>query len=136
MKKINILYWTFTLLFAAMMIATAIPHVINSDDAVKVMHEALGYPVYIIPFIGVAKVLGAIAIVIPGFSRIKEWAYAGLFFDLAGALYSIIALGAPFSDWGFLLIPIALGALSYYFYHRRIRAKAATVESKMVKTAA
>jgi uncharacterized membrane protein YphA (DoxX/SURF4 family) len=67
---------------------TAVPDALMSADAVKFMDQ-LGYPHYFIPFIGVAKILGCIAIAIPGYYRIKEWAYAGLFFDLAGAIYSI-----------------------------------------------
>ncbi|RZM01412.1 MAG: DoxX family protein, partial [Pedobacter sp.] len=90
MKKINILYWIFTVLFAALMFSSAVPDIISSDDAVK-FFKMMGYPLYLLPFLGVAKTLGVIAILIPGFPRLKEWAYAGLTFDLAGAMYSIIA---------------------------------------------
>jgi DoxX-like protein len=71
MKKIKIIYWIITGLFAAFMLFTAIPDIIMDPEAIKFM-TALGYPLYFIPFIGVAKVLGAIAILIPGFPRIKE----------------------------------------------------------------
>src|SRR5215212_11317403 len=99
MKKTKILYWIFTSLFACMMLFSAIPDVLSNPLAVQGMHDGLGYPLYFIPFIGVAKVLGVIAILIPGFPRIKEWAYAGLVFDLVGATYSIIAAGKPAGDW-------------------------------------
>ena len=69
MKKTKILYWTFTVLFAFMMLSSSIPDVLSSPVAVKGMHEGLGYPLYFVPFIGVAKVLGVIAILVPGFSR-------------------------------------------------------------------
>ena len=83
MKKTNILYWTFTGLFAFLMFGSAIPDVFSHPIAVKGMHEDLGYPLYFLPFIGIAKWLGVIAILIPAnYPRIKEWAYAGLFFDL------------------------------------------------------
>ena len=95
MKRTKILYWIFTALFAFMMLSSAIPDVLSSPVAVKGMHEGLGYPLYFVPFIGVAKVFGVIAILVPGFSRIKEWAYAGLFFDLIGAAYSIASVGEP-----------------------------------------
>jgi hypothetical protein len=85
------------------------------------MHEGLGYPVYFIPFIGVAKLLGVVAILIPGYPRIKEWAYAGFFFDLIGATYSIISLGAPPANWIFMALPLGLGICSYVFYHRKVR---------------
>jgi hypothetical protein len=68
-------------------------------------------------------VLGVIAILIPGFLRIKEWAYAGLFFDLIGATYSVISIGAPAANWLFMALPIALAICSYVFYHKKLRAK-------------
>ena len=119
MKKVNILYWIFTGIFAAFMFMSAIPDVFSSPIAVKGMHEGLGYPLYFIPFIGVAKVLGVIAILTPGFPRLKEWAYAGLVFDLTGATYSIIASGQPASAWAFMAIPILFAILSYTFFHKR-----------------
>lgn len=119
MKKTTILYWIFTGLFSFMMLGSAIPDVLVSPIAVKGMHEDLGYPVYLIPFVGVAKILGVLAILLPINSRIKEWAYAGLFIDLIGATYSIIAIGAAPANWLFMIVPIALGVLSYVFYHKR-----------------
>ena len=119
MKNIKILYWIFTIIFAIMMFGSAIPDVLSNEIAVKGMHIHLGYPLYFIPFIGVAKVLGVIAILIPGYPKIKEWAYAGLFFDLIGATYSIIANGGNAGQWGFMVMPLALGALSYLYYHKR-----------------
>lgn len=121
-KTINLLYWIFTALFAFFMFGSAIPNIMLSEDAVKMMHDGLGYPEYFIPFIGVAKVLGVIGILIPGFPRVKEWAYAGLMFDLIGAVYSIYAT-KPEPGMAFLLLPIISGALSYIFYHKRQQIK-------------
>jgi hypothetical protein len=118
-KKTKIFYWVFTGLFAIMMFGSAIPDVFSNEIAVKGMHTDLGYPLYFIPFIGVAKVLGVIAVLIPGYPRIKEWAYAGLFFDLIGATYSIIANGGNAAQWGFMIMPIVLGVLSYTYYHKK-----------------
>ena len=117
MKKTNILYWIFTSLFAAMMLFSAIPDVISDPIAVKGMHTDLGYPVFFIPFIGIAKVLGVIAVLVQRFPRLKEWAYAGLFFDLIGATYSIIAVGKP--DYLFMILPLGLAITSYVLYQRR-----------------
>lgn len=117
MKKTNILYWIFTSLFGALMLFSAIPDVYSDPIAVKGMHGDLGYPLYFIPFIGVAKVLGVIAILVPSFPRLKEWAYAGLFFDLIGATYSVAAIGKP--DWTFMILPLGLGIASYAFYQKR-----------------
>lgn len=119
MKKLNVLYWIFTSLFAAMMLMSAIPDIMMDPIAIEGMHKGLGYPLYFVPFIGVAKLLGSIAILVPGFHRIKEWAFAGLFFDLVGATFSIIAAGGTISQYGFMAIPLALGALAYFFYHKR-----------------
>jgi len=117
MKKTNILYWIFTGLFAAFMAFTSIFDIISNPDAVKTVHDQLGYPLYFIPFIGVAKFLGAIVIVLPGFHRIKEWAYAGFAFDLIGATYSTIAIGQP--GWGFMFIFLGFFAITYFLYHKK-----------------
>jgi DoxX-like family len=119
MKKTKILYWTFTGLFSALMLFASIPDILVVPDAVTFMAN-LGYPKYFIPFIGIAKLLGIIAILIPGFPRIKEWAYAGLFFDLIGATYSQLAIGGPVAPVSFMLVPIVLGVLSYVFYHKKL----------------
>lgn len=83
--------------------------------------SALGYPAYFTPFIGWAKVLGCIALLIPGFSRVKEWAYAGLFFDLIGAVYSNIATFGVNLSMLFMALPIILGILSYIYFHKRLK---------------
>lgn len=121
MKKTKIIYWISTGLFAFMMFGSAIPDIISQDMAVKGMHGELGYPLYFIPFIGVAKVLGVIGILIPGFPRIKEWAYAGLIFDLIGAMYSIYAVGKSGADLYGMIVPILLGVLSYTYYHKKMK---------------
>ena len=90
MKKTKIIYWVITILFGGFMLFSAIPDIMNKPEAIDFMNK-LGYPPYFTPFIGVAKLLGVIAILVPGFPRIKEWAYAGLMFDLIGAAYSIYA---------------------------------------------
>ena len=79
------------------------------------------YPNYIIPFLGVAKVLGAIAILIPGYPRLKEWAYAGLLFDLVGATYSLIMTDGIQPGMAGMLIFLGLFLLSYTWYRKRER---------------
>jgi hypothetical protein len=119
-KTLTILYWIFTLLFAALMIFSAVGGVQPSPDAIKLMHDGLGYPVYFIPFISIAKLLGAITILIPGLNRIKDWAYAGLFFDLTAVIYSGIASSGKFDPMLlFMLVWIVPGVLSYYFWRLR-----------------
>ena len=119
MKKTNIIYWVLTSLFAGFMIFSAIPNIMSTPESIELISTQLGYPQYVIPFIGVAKLLGAVAILVPGLKRIKEWAYAGVMFDLVGATYSFIAIGLPVQDWSAMLIFVLMGAASYFFYHKR-----------------
>ncbi|HTA84069.1 MAG TPA: DoxX family protein [Bacteroidia bacterium] len=120
MKKINIIYWVSTVIFAGFMGASGIPDIMKVPSAVQIVNTHLGYPAYFIVFVGIAKVLGAIAILIPGFPRIKEWAYAGLVFDLVAATYSAAAVGDPISQWGFMAVFFLVAAVSYIYYHKKL----------------
>lgn len=120
MKKTKTLYWIFTGLFAFLMLGSAIPNIISDPMSVEGFRQ-ISLPAYLLPFLGVAKALGVIAILIPGYPRIKEWAYAGLIFDLLGAMWAIAASGLPVQNWAFMPIPIALGALSYIYYHKKLK---------------
>ncbi|MEC0227065.1 DoxX family protein [Paenibacillus alba] len=119
MKKIIIPYWIFTVLVVLFMGVGAVTDTIKATDAVK-LFEYLGYPDYLLPFLGIAKIVGVIAILIPGFPRIKEWAYAGLLFDLTGAMYSTIAVDGLTAGFGFLLGYIMIAG-SYIYYHRKLK---------------
>ncbi len=122
-KATNTVYWICTIIFAALMVFSAAGGIEPSPQAIQVIHDGLGYPIYFIQFISIAKLLGVIAILIPGLNRVKEWAYAGLFFDLAGAVYSGIAGPGKFDPWMLtMLIWIVPGILSYYFWHKKIKA--------------
>ena len=127
MKKTNILYWSFTGLFAAFMLLSALPDIFMADIAIKGFAE-IGLTANLLPFIGLAKALGVVAILVPGYPRIKEWAYAGLMFDLAGAVYLIAASGKSAGNWLPVFLPVCLGVLSYHFYHKRLSAKTAKAE--------
>lgn len=120
MKQTTIWYWIVTILFAGFMIFSAIPDIMMAPEAVT-MITGLGYPKYFIPFIGVAKLLGSIAILIPGLKRIKEWAYAGLFFDLFGATYSGLALAGFQTPMLFMILPFSFLFISYFLWHKRMR---------------
>ncbi|MEP7265810.1 MAG: DoxX family protein [Bacteroidota bacterium] len=119
MKKTNTLFWTFTGLFSALMIFTAIPDLTLNAEA-KAFMGNLGYPDYFTRFIGFAKIVGSIAILIPISPRIKEWAYAGMAFDLIGAVYSMICVMGLSIGITFMLLPIGLGILSYIYFHKRL----------------
>jgi uncharacterized membrane protein YphA (DoxX/SURF4 family) len=120
-KSTNIIFWIFTILLAAFMGIGAIPDIMNHPDAIDLITKKLGYPPYFLQLIGVAKLLGAIAILVPGFPRIKEWAYAGFFFDLAAALISMIAIGASVSEWAPMFIFFGIWAMSYFYHHKRLK---------------
>jgi hypothetical protein len=117
MKKTKIFYWIITGLFGLFMLFSAILDIMVVPDAIEIMKH-LGYPEYFIPFIGWAKLLGVVAILIPGFPRIKEWAYAGLAFDLIGAAYSGIATDGLQPETFGILLPMAFLAASYILYHK------------------
>lgn len=119
MKKLNIAYWIVTGLFAAFMIFSSVGNVMSDPQSVEMIHTQMGFPLYIIPFLGVAKILAAVTILIPKLDRIKEWAYAGLVFDLIGATYSFIALGHPASGWALMFLFIGFALLSYYLHRKR-----------------
>jgi len=117
MKKTKTIYWIITALFAAFMIFSSIPDLLSKPEAIAFLGH-LGYPAYIVPFLGFAKLLGVVAILIPGFPRIKEWAYAGLFYDLIGAVYSGIANDGFDPMMLIMVLPISFLFISYYLYHK------------------
>ena len=120
-KTTNIIYWISTIIFAALMIFSAAGGLQPTQEAIQILHDGLGYPVYFIQFISIAKLIGAIVILIPGLNRsVKEWAYAGLFFDLAGAIYSGVASSGRFDPMMFMmLLWILPGIVSYYYWHKK-----------------
>src|SRR6476620_8023580 len=89
-KRNTIIFWISTVLFCAFMLSSAIPNILSSAEWV-VIFDQLGYQQYMLPFLGWAKLFGVVGLLVPGFNRIKEWAYAGLFFDLVGATYSALS---------------------------------------------
>jgi len=120
MKKAKRLYWIFTGLFIAFMLATSLSQVISAKGTEEIM-TTLKMPTYILPLLGISKLLAIVAILVPGFPKIKEWAYAGLMFDFIGATYSMIAVGGTIDKWGFMILPIILCGLSYYFHDKILR---------------
>lgn len=119
MKKNRTLFWIITGIFALFMGLGAIPDILMMDEAISVA-EHLGYPLYILPFLGVAKILGAVTILIPRFYTLKEWAYAGLSADLIGATYSNIQVDGFGSNVLIPFIGILLLTTSYLFWRRKI----------------
>jgi uncharacterized membrane protein YphA (DoxX/SURF4 family) len=126
MKKINIIYWTCTGLFVALMLVSAITSIMNLPETQVMVSKHLGYPPYFNPALGVAKLLGVIILLFPGYYRIKEWAYAGFTFDLLFALYSLISVKDPVKGYAMFPVIFLILAGSYIYYHKRKAAAGAT----------
>ncbi|MFL5744596.1 MAG: DoxX family protein [Niastella sp.] len=113
-KRNRIIYWIATLWLALGMTATGIVQLIRNKDEVA-MFNRLGYPMYLLLIIGVWKLLGVIAVLAPKFPLVKEWAYAGFFFVMTGAVISHLAINdAPKELFGPILL-IVLTIISWYF---------------------
>lgn len=117
MKKTKIIYWIITGLFLAFMLFSGISEIFMRDGDKFLV--AMKLPGYLDPFLGVAKILGVIAILLPGMSRLKEWAYAGFVIDMVGATYCMIASGFPVSQWWMMIIFIAVAFISYILYQKK-----------------
>ncbi|MEK6984619.1 MAG: DoxX family protein [Nanoarchaeota archaeon] len=116
-KTIKIIYWIITILFSLFMLFSGVSEIIQTEQAKEVMKH-LGYPIYVNTIIGVAKILGVIAILQWKFKTIKEWAYAGFTIDFIGAGASIY-----FSGDGILkalpIIPfLAVMFISYFLWKK------------------
>jgi hypothetical protein len=114
MKYSKGLYWIVTGLMAVFMLMASVPDVLRLPEAASIFTH-LGYPTYLLPFLGTAKILGVVTVLVPGFRRLKEWAYAGLVFDLIGALYSHVSVGDPPNVWAFPVVGLLLVGGSYLF---------------------
>jgi hypothetical protein len=123
-NRINGFYWVVTGLMAAFMLMASIPDLLRLPQAVEIFAH-LGYPAYLLLFLGTAKILGVFAVLIPGFDTLKEWAYAGLVFDITGALYSHLSVGDPVSVWVFALVALVLVGGSYLVGRLRTQAGSA-----------
>jgi len=91
-KRKLIIYWVATALLAFGMLVSGLQQIFHAKGMIDIV-VPLGYPLYFLYIIGVWKILGVIAILIPRFKLVKEWAYAGLFFVMTGALLSHLASG-------------------------------------------
>src|ERR1700753_3935416 len=89
-KRKLIWYWIITIILSFCLFMGGLAQALQLPDVLKGF-KPLGYPTYFISLIGIWKMLGVIAILIPGFKLLKEWAYAGIFFTMTGAVVSHIA---------------------------------------------
>lgn len=113
-KRNKIIYWVFTLWMALGMVSTAIVQLMKNKDELANFTN-LGYPSYLMTIIGVWKILGVIAILIPKFPLLKEWAYSGFFFVMSGAVISHIIVNDPVSKTFPAVLLLILVIISWYF---------------------
>ncbi len=127
MKILKITYWSSTIILALLFAMNVFMYFTKNPQIVAGIN-ALGYPLYLLNILGVAKILGIIALLFPKFPRLKEWAYAGFTFDLVGAMWSHMANNDT-SSIILVLIYLILLATSYVSM-RKLQPK---VQPKLVK---
>ena len=116
-KRNKIIYWIATLWLALGMVATGTGQLfkMKAGQGGVNMVTHLGYPVYLLTIIGVWKILGVISVLIPKYPLLKEWAYAGFFFIMSGAICSHIASGDPVTAILPASLLLTLTVVSWYF---------------------
>ncbi|MFY9307749.1 MAG: DoxX family protein [Bacteroidia bacterium] len=113
-KRNKIIYWVATIWLSLGMTSSGIVQIIKVPEEVQMMTH-LGYPLYFLTIIGVWKLLGVVAILVPKLPLIKEWAYAGFFFTMSGAILSHIAGGDSTKEFFGPVLLLILTAVSWYF---------------------
>lgn len=113
-KRNKIIYWIATLWLSLGMVSTGIVQIILMDEEVERM-SVLGYPTYFLPIIGVWKLLGVVAVLVPKFPLVKEWAYAGFFFLMSGAILTHLIAGDAASEFFGPTLLLMLTIVSWYF---------------------
>lgn len=115
MKRTNkIIYWIATLWLSLGMFSTGLVQLLKVKAEVAKI-TALGYPLYFLTLLGIWKMLGVAAVLIPKFPIVKEWAYAGFFFAMTGAAISNMVTGNPAGEIFPSLLLLILTAVSWYF---------------------
>ncbi len=117
-KRNKIIYWIATIWLSLGMVSTGVVQLLklkgDGPGSLDTMTH-LGYPVYFVTILGVSKILGVVALLIPKFPLLKEWAYAGFFFMMSGAIFTHIAAGNPMSEIFPSLLLLILIVVSWYF---------------------
>ena len=114
MRTKKIIYWIATIWLSLGMLSTGIVQLLQMEQD-KTRMALLHYPVYLLTLLGIWKILGVIAVLIPRFPILKEWAYAGFFFAMSGAVFSHIASGSPLGEIVPSVLLLVLTVVSWYF---------------------
>jgi len=121
-NKIRTFYWVSTGIFALLMLMDAIGGLMHEPTGVAIMKH-LGYPEYVLTIFGVAKLLGALALLQPKFQTIKEWAFAGFAINFIGAFCSRTAVGDPIGELIPPVVMLLVMFVPYYAWKRYTAAK-------------
>lgn len=113
-KRNKIIYWISTVWLALGMLSTGIVQLLKQKEEAEMMTH-LGYPLYFLTLLGIWKILGVIAVLIPKFTLLKEWTYAGFFFAMTGAVFSHLAVGDGGKEFFGPVLLLILTVVSWYF---------------------
>jgi hypothetical protein len=113
-KRNKIIYWISTIWLALGMLSSGIVQLFKVKADIDFIIR-LGYPAYFLTILGVWKILGVVTVLIPKFPLLKEWAYAGFFFAMSGAVFSHIASGNSVKEIFPPLLLLILTVVSWYF---------------------
>ena len=130
-KRDKIIYWISTGWLALGMVSTGIVQLIRSEKEVQNFAN-LGYPGYLLTILGIWKILAVVAVLVPKFPLLKEWAYAGFFFAMSGAILSHIGAGNPVGQIFPPLLLLVLTVISWYFRPADRKTIAVTTLPKLV----
>lgn len=113
-KRDRVIYWIATGWLALGMASTGIVQLLKVEEDVQFIIQ-LGYPRYFLTLLGIWKILGVVAVLLPKSPMLKEWAYAGFFFAMSGAVFSHLAVGNPIGEVAPSLLLLTLTIVSWYF---------------------
>ena len=113
-KRDKIIYWVATVWLSLGMVSTGIVQLLHLDEEVQKM-SALGYSSYFLTIIGVWKIAGVVAVLVPKFPLLKEWAYAGFFFLMTGAIFSHLAAGDAAVEYFGPSLLLVLTVISWFY---------------------
>lgn len=115
-KRKKLIYWIATIWLALGMLSTGIVQLLQLEEELKKTVDILGYPAYFLTLIGVWKILGVLVILLPKQPVLKEWAYAGFFFVMSGAIVSHLVVKDPAIElFGPALLLVLTVVSRYYF---------------------
>jgi len=132
-KRDKIIYWIATIWLSLGMVSTGIVQLIQMEEEVEKMN-ALDYPAYFLIIIGIWKILGVVAILVPKYPLVKEWAYAGFFFLMTGAIFTHLAVRDDAVEYFGPSLLLILTMVSWYFRPASRKLQAPNYENRTEST--